>query len=134
MEWRQVMLPGLGLTLVTLCGCAIAGPGSRAKGTDMGQRQSRLFVKDAIRDTPIERIAVAPGSPEPVRFAAEQLRVNTFCLVATPEAAPTAIRERGGLAHGPGHIFREFLPDAALFATHPEYFSVIEGKRTVTGI
>ena len=53
--------------------------------------------------------------------------------VATPDGPLPAIRKRGGLMHGPGHIFKEFLPEEALFAEHPEYFPIVEGKRTVTG-
>lgn len=60
-------------------------------------------------------------------------RVNTFCVVASPDEAPEAIRRRGGLVHGPGHIFREFLPDPALFEPHPEYFPMVDGVRKVNG-
>lgn len=73
-----------------------------------------------------------PESAATVDFLVKN-RVNAFCIVATPEKAPPAIRTRGGLIHGPGHILREFLPDPGLFQEHPEYFPLLEGKRTVTG-
>jgi hypothetical protein len=73
-----------------------------------------------------------PESAATVDFLAKN-RVNAFCIVATPDQAPLAIRRRGGLIHGPGHIFREFLPDPGLFPEHPEYFPLVDGKRTITG-
>ena len=33
----------------------------------------------------------------------------------------------------PGHIFREFLPEAAQFDQHREYFPVVNGERKVNG-
>jgi hypothetical protein len=39
------------------------------------------------------------------------------------------IKKRGFLIAGPGHILSEMTPDESLFATHPEYFPLINGKR-----
>ncbi len=43
------------------------------------------------------------------------------------------IHKRGMTLRGPGHNWSNFLPDASLFDTHPEYFPVIDGKRAVNG-
>ncbi|MCC6486297.1 MAG: DUF4838 domain-containing protein [Candidatus Hydrogenedentes bacterium] len=73
-----------------------------------------------------------PANEDTVDFLVKN-RVNTFCIVATLDQAPPAIRQRGGLIHGPGHIFKEFLPQETLFSEHPEYFPMTDGKRAVTG-
>lgn len=41
-------------------------------------------------------------------------------------------RKRGLLQRGPGHCWELFLPEKELFATHPEYFALRDGKRVVT--
>ena len=43
------------------------------------------------------------------------------------------IRKRGLMIRGPLHDWSQFMLDAKLFETHPEYFPVINGKRTVNG-
>lgn len=42
-------------------------------------------------------------------------------------------RKSGMIISGPGHCWNLFLPEKELFATHPEYFPLRNGKRVVTG-
>ncbi len=43
------------------------------------------------------------------------------------------IHSFGLKVRGPGHSWKHFVPQAELFAEHPEYFPLLKGKRTVTG-
>ncbi len=40
-------------------------------------------------------------------------------------------RTLGVKLKGPGHIWRDLIPDESLFREHPEFFPMIDGKRTV---
>jgi hypothetical protein len=62
-------------------------------------------------------------------------RCNIF-LLAPSRAGETwgqialdELRKRGLLIAGPGHILARLTPDRSLFATHPEYFPMLKGKR-----
>lgn len=79
----------------------------------------------------------SPPKAEVVDFLAKN-RINTVILIWWAEQyffkkKPEMITERGLNLRGPGHIWREFLPDAKLMEAHPEYFPFIDGARTVTG-
>jgi hypothetical protein len=62
-------------------------------------------------------------------------RCNAFML--TPSRAGESwsqidleeVQKRGFLIAGPGHFLARLTPDEKLFATHPEYFPLIKGKR-----
>jgi len=43
------------------------------------------------------------------------------------------VRSFGLKMRGPGHSWKHFIPDASLFDSHPEYFPLLHGKRTVNG-
>lgn len=60
-------------------------------------------------------------------------RVNC-CGVTESKADDAALaRKCGVLTRGPGHVMRLLVPDEFLFAQHPEYFPLVEGKRQPNG-
>lgn len=62
-------------------------------------------------------------------------RFNTF-LIGVDEVAQMAMDEfskRGMEVWGGGHLWSQFTPAKTFFVTHPEWFPLINGKRTFTG-
>ena len=59
-------------------------------------------------------------------------RGNTVMCAHDGEAAD-AVRKRGALLRGPGHAWRDFVPDQGLLDEHPEYFPMIDGRRAPNG-
>lgn len=73
------------------------------------------------------------SSPDTVDFAVKN-RLNLISMGAAPKGdALGFLRDRGVTLRGPGHIWGHFVPDKALFATHPEYFPLLQGERRVNG-
>ncbi len=62
-------------------------------------------------------------------------RCNTIMLTPSragetwDQIAIEEVKKRGLAIAGPGHILARLTPDRALFATHPEYFPLINGQR-----
>jgi len=82
---------------------------------------SRFVIRDYVTN-----------NPETLSFAVKN-RVNTIkweglnCDAKNLET----IRAHGVKLRGPGHIWSLFVPDESLFEKHPEYFPMIDGRRTV---
>ncbi len=77
--------------------------------------------------------------PESIDFMAKN-RVNIITVgldigagLPKPPSPADGIRKRGLLVRGPIHDWHFFMVDAKLFDTHPEYFPMVDGKRTVNG-
>ncbi len=60
---------------------------------------------------------------------------NAFLIPVedTSKVATEELTRRGMEIWGGGHVWGEFTPEKKLFASHPEYFPLIDGKRTFTG-
>lgn len=82
------------------------------------------------------------NDPEVIRFAVKN-RINTVlgCGPWNPSLGSELcnakdaelVRAHGLKLRGPGHAWRHFIPHESLFATHPEYFPVVDGRRTING-
>ena len=106
-------------------------PGLRLKPPFVFHSGSRFAIRDWVNRT---------NSPEVMAFAAKN-RVNTIlgCGSWNPDfGADRGSAENAAIVHelglklrGPGHVWRLLVPDGRLFGEHPEYFPMIDGKRTV---
>jgi len=95
------------------------------------QTGSRFAIRDWVNRT---------NNPEVIAFAAKN-RINTIlgCGPWNPSLGSDhcnaknadLVRSYGLKLRGPGHSWRRFVPDESLFNEHPEYFPMINGKRTV---
>lgn len=82
------------------------------------------------------------NDPEVLRFAVKN-RINTIlgCGPWNPSLGSELcnardaelVRAHGLRLRGPGHAWRRFIPDEGQFATHPEYFPMIDGQRRPNG-
>ncbi len=80
------------------------------------------------------------NNPEVLSFAVKN-RINTILgcgpwvngseQCSAENAA--LIRSFGLRVRGPGHSWKHFVPEEALFESHPEYFPLTDGKRTPNG-
>ena len=92
---------------------------------------SEMAIRDFVNRT---------NSHDALSFAVKS-RVNTVLgcgpwLNGSEKASSVnaaLIRSFGLRVRGPGHSWKHFVPDESLFAEHPEYFPLLNGRRTVTG-
>ena len=92
---------------------------------------SAMAIRDFVNRT---------NSAEALSFAVKS-RVNTVLgcgpwLNGSEQCSPVnaaLIRSFGLKVRGPGHCWKHFVPDPACFESHPEYFPLLQGRRTVTG-
>ena len=92
---------------------------------------SAMAIRDFVNRT---------NSHDALSFAVKS-RVNTVLgcgpwLNGSEKANPVnaaLIHSFGLKVRGPGHSWKHFVPDDSLFAEHPEYFPLLNGRRTVTG-
>ncbi len=76
--------------------------------------------------------------PEVLSFAVKN-RINTILgcgpwLNGSEQCSPEnadLIHSFGLKVRGPGHSWKHFIPEEKMFREHPEYFSLLNGKRTV---
>lgn len=75
--------------------------------------------------------------PESIDFMAKS-RINTITVgldigagLPDPPSPANEIRKRGLLVRGPVHDWHFFMLDPKLIDAHPEYFPMVDGKRTV---
>lgn len=96
------------------------------------------FIFKSSSDFAIRSWVNRTNDPEVIKFAVQN-RINTIlgCGPWNPSFGTDKgsienaeiVRSCGLKMRGPGHCWRYFIPDESLFASHPEYFPLLDGQR-----
>lgn len=122
--------------LKTVCDVRFFGPGPEHEHVPRRERldlpgEGEIFRRSsdfALRD-------YCTSNPDTIDFAVKN-RLNMISMSDSDAPAGNALRflrDRGVVIRGPFHVWGRLVPDASLYAAHPEYFPVTGGERKVNG-